>query len=182
MPAGLHRFTFGDVLRMAEVGILEESEHVELLDGVLCTVTREGPSHATLSVVVGDALRKVYGQGAHLRSHTNVHLDDYDAPELDVAVVRGPATDYFERLPSGADLVLVVEVSVTSQQRDRGKAHTYARHGVPEYWLLDVPARELAVHRRPMQDGYMDVRTLTPDDEVELPEADVRWRVGVLLG
>jgi Uma2 family endonuclease len=63
----------------------------------------------------------------------------------------------------------------------RVKAALYAREGVPEYWMFNLPDRSIAVFRSPSEGGYQEVRTvrlgerlsilLLPD--VELDVADL---------
>lgn len=45
----------------------------------------------------------------------------------------------------------------TSQARDREKARDYAAADVPEYWIVDLAARTLTVHRRPLAGAYDEV-------------------------
>ena len=176
-----HTFTVDDVLRMVEAGILDSEDHVELLDGVLRQMSPQGPAHRSLTIRVRRRLEKVYSDRAHLQNHSNLHLGQRNLPEPDVAVVRGHEDDYFHRLPTGGDVLLVVEISVTSQRRDRDKMRLYARFGVPEYWILDVPARTLTVSREPTADGYAQTETLHSDAEVAVSGTDVRWPVAELL-
>jgi len=50
---------------------------------------------------------------------------------------------------------LIVEVSDTTLDYDRDvKLSLYARHGIPEVWLCDVQAGELAVFREPIDGQY----------------------------
>jgi Uma2 family endonuclease len=37
------------------------------------------------------------------------------------------------------------------------KAPLYARAGVPEVWIVDLPGEVIEVHRRPTPDGYAKV-------------------------
>ena len=54
-----------------------------------------------------------------------------------------------------ATATLVVEVAVSSLQRDLGvKSELYARAGVEEYWVLDLDGRRLVVQREPGPRGY----------------------------
>jgi Uma2 family endonuclease len=99
-------------------------------------------------------------------------------PEPDVALIRGQV-EAFDRLAAGADVVLAVEIAVTSQKLDRAKAAVYARANVPEYWLLDVPDRRLYVYTDPSEDGYRTVRIHTAADEVAV--AGTTLKVGELL-
>jgi Uma2 family endonuclease len=174
-------FTVDDVYRMVDAGIIEEDEHVELLDGVLLVMSPQGPAHSALTVHLRRRLERLLGDRAHLRDHSNLRLDNHNLPEPDVAVVVGHELDYLHRLPTAADVLLVVEVSVTSQRRDRKKALLYARTGVPEYWILDVPARTLTLHRGPTAAGYTSVDTLDASAEVGMPQSDARWPVADLL-
>ncbi len=63
--------------------------------------------------------------------------------------------------------LLVVEVSVMSHVLDRvRKSRIYARAGIPEYWLVDVPAQRVKVRTDPGTDGYASVHVAVPGDEV----------------
>jgi Uma2 family endonuclease len=44
----------------------------------------------------------------------------------------------------------VIEVSDSSLRLDRRKAAIYAASGVLEYWLVNLPERQIEVHRRPI--------------------------------
>ena len=176
-----HEFTADEIERMAALGAFDEGPKVELLDGELVDVSPQGPAHATLHTRLGDALRAAFGAGVHVRAQCPMRAGARSLPEPDVAVVRGAVDDYLERHPQGRDVVLVVEVSVSSQAIDREKAGIYAAAGVPVYWLLDVAARTLTVHDEPTAGGYARASVLSAADEVELPGRAIRWRVGDLL-
>lgn len=63
------------------------------------------------------------------------------------------------RIPGARDIFLLVEVMDTSVEYDRRrKAPLYARAGVRELWLVDIPAGVLDVQR-----AFPDV-TLAVDD------------------
>src|SRR5437016_1235141 len=56
---------------------------------------------------------------------------------------------------TGDDLMLVVEVADTSLQHDRDlKLPAYARAGIPEYWIVNLPERKLEIYRQPAGDDY----------------------------
>jgi Uma2 family endonuclease len=130
---------------------------------------------------VSDRLRAAYAQGHAVREEKPIELPD-SLPEPDVAVVTGSQLDYAWRHPSPSEVVLAVEIAVTSQAFDRDKACIYARAGVAAVWLLDVPARRLEVHGEPQPDGqYRVVRVLEEDDVVVAPGLSVVWRVRDLL-
>ncbi|MEM6906148.1 MAG: Uma2 family endonuclease, partial [Pseudomonadota bacterium] len=59
---------------------------------------------------------------------------------------------------AGPDFDLIIEVSDATLTQDLGwKAERYARHGVAEYWVVDLVNRLLHIHRGPGEDGYGEV-------------------------
>ena len=50
-----------------------------------------------------------------------MRIPDYDEPEPDVAIVRGTDADYEHRIPTAADVALLVEVSDTTLNLDRSQ-------------------------------------------------------------
>ena len=75
-------------------------------------------------------------------------LDERSEPQPDIALVK--RANYADRHPTAADVLLIVEVSDTTLEYDRDvKLALYARQGIPEVWLCDVKAGELAVYANP---------------------------------
>lgn len=176
-----HRFTTDDVTRMIEAGILAQDEPVELIDGELIVVSPQGPSHASYTNEIADRLRAVYRPGYAIREEKPVTAGEHSLPGPDIAVVRGNARDYRTHHPGGEDTVVVIEIAKTSQADDRRKCATYAAGGHQIYWLLDLAAHRLEVYTEPTPDGrYRVVHVLDGDDELQLPETDVHWRVATL--
>lgn len=174
-------FTPAEVLRMVAAGVLGAEEPVELIEGRLVVVSPQGPSHSSTVGALADRLRRAYEPGHAIREEKPLQLAD-GLPEPDVAVVRGQQSDYAAHHPTGPDVVLLVEVAVTSQDIDREKTRGYARAGVPVVWLLDVPARRLEVHSDPQSDGrYRLAKILAPDDEIVAPGLSIAWKVRDLL-
>jgi Uma2 family endonuclease len=180
-PTQRRRFTAVEVLRMVEEGILGDDEPVELLDGELVVTPPQGPAHAAVVSDLDGRLREVYRERFHVRAQCPLGGVDDSLPEPDLAVVRGKPRDYIAVHPSGTDVVLVVEVARTSQALDRRKARSYARIGVPMYWLLDLGARRLEVRSEPDADEFRSTRILRDDESITLPETDATWSVGTLL-
>jgi Uma2 family endonuclease len=174
-------FTPDEVLKMVAAGVLAEDEPLELIEGRLVVVRPQGPPHSFTVGTLADRLRRLYEPSATAREEKPLQLTD-GLPEPDVAVVRGLPAEYARRHPRANDVILLVEVAVTSHEIDRAKTRGYARDGVPVVWLLDVPGRRLEVHRDPQPDGrYRVVEVLGEDDEVVPPGTSARWRVGDLV-
>jgi Uma2 family endonuclease len=84
---------------------------------------------------------------------------------------------------SGGDVTLLIEVSDDSLPRDLGlKAAIYADHGVRDYWVVDVAARRVIVHRDPTDEGYRSVERFEADAEVAaLSAPELTMRLAGLL-
>ena len=55
-------------------------------------------------------------------------------------------------------MLLVIEVAGPTQRYDRRiKVPLYARHGVPEVWVIDLENSLVHVHRRPGGGAYADI-------------------------
>jgi len=117
--------------------------------------------------LVAEAVRGILPPGYHLQVQAPLAISDDGEPEPDVAVIQGAIRDYATRHPTTA--LLVVEVADTSLDLDRGrKKAAYVRAGIPEYWILNLPARNLEVYRDPEPgvETYRTQRTLRAGDEM----------------
>lgn len=67
---------------------------------------------------------------------------------------------YAERHPTAADVLLLVAVPLSTTACDRTiKVPLYARHGIPEVWLLDL-ATGLLLFRAPHGGAYVEIVAL----------------------
>jgi Uma2 family endonuclease len=130
----------------------------------------QNPPHAWTVASVHVWLAKAFGV-ALIRGQLPIevaHEDrDHSEPEPDLVVVAERKLDYAARHPRGDELLLLIEVADTSVNFDRRvKSALYARASVPEYWVLDVSARALYVHRHPAGGNYRQVTRLAEDETV----------------
>lgn len=170
VPSSRRRFTNDEVMWMIEAGILHEDDPIELIDGELIERSPQGPLHRSRTVRIRQLLEAAFGRGFHVQDHSPIDAGPNSLPEPDIAVVRGDVDGYSDRHPTGADVALLVEISVTSQRDDRAKVSVYARAGVQVYWNLDVPARRLVVYREPRPElaEYAVTTTYLERDRVEV--------------
>jgi Uma2 family endonuclease len=64
-------------------------------------------------------------------------------------------------------VLLLIEVADTSLGYDRTvKLRLYAEVGVPEYWIVDVAAEAVEVHRGPSAEGYREIVRVTGEGAV----------------
>ncbi len=156
---------------MLEAGILREGEPLELLDGVLVYKDRSaagedsmtiGKKH-NLGVKLLGALEPVLAAlGHHMQTQGPVTLPPHDEPEPDGVILRGRPRDYADRLPVASDAEAVFEVADSSLEHDRTtKLALYARAGIAQYVIVNVPDRCVELHTAPVvSDGRYDEVTV----------------------
>jgi len=158
--------------RLADAEILGPEDRIELLGGEMVVKEPQHSPHATTIQLVAHALRRVFGDGWDVRAQLPVALDEESEPEPDVSVVPGGPRDYRDAHPERP--VLIAEASLSRVAFDRAhKGSLYARAGIPDYWVVNVPDRRVEVYREPVPDsaapfGWRYGRTvaLGPDERV----------------
>jgi len=170
--------------RLADAGILAPDERVELLEGEIVTMTPQHGPHAASIGLAEAALRTAFGPAHWIRIQLPLIVDP--EPEPDLAVVPGSPRDYANEHPRTA--LLVVEIADSTLERDRAyKSPIYARAGIPEYWIVNLPERCLEVYRDPVTlpgrpARYQSSRTLARTETVSpLSKPDASVSVADLL-
>jgi Uma2 family endonuclease len=147
------RFTVHDYHRMGEAGILHEDDRVELIEGELVEMTAIGTRHFSCVNQLNRLLVMHVGDEAIVSVQNPVRLNEYTEPQPDLAVIR--PRDYRESLPKPEDVLLLIEVSDTTLAYDRGvKLPLYARAGIREVWIVDLPGETIERHTDPSEEGY----------------------------
>ena len=147
--AMLHRLTVEDFHRMIDAGVFRKDERVELIDGYLVQKMSHKPPHDGSLFALQDYIIKVLGIGWVCRVQSAITLSESE-PEPDLAIVRGDARTYFTRHPNALDFGIAIEVSDSSLGIDRtDKLAMYSRNGVPEYWIVNIPERQIEVYASP---------------------------------
>lgn len=165
-------------------GMIEERDgyYLELLDGVMIWTAREtGPDHASCSRrllrMLFDAIPADRGE---IAVENPLGISDLSQPQPDVFVIA-PHGDYRADHPTTA--LLVIEVSVSSRYKDLGrKAFLYASAGIADYWVVDLVAGSVIVHRRPVEGGFADITSHTTGAVSPLALPDVAIDVDGVLG
>ena len=159
-----HRWTREEYERMAEAGFFHPDARVELIEGIVYDMAPQGSIHTTVVHALLEALRQAF-PGSYIRVQAPLALGEHSAPEPDVAVVPGNIWDYQSEHPSTA--YLVAEVSRLSLLHDRkNKLPAYARHGIPECWILNLQNKVLEVYRDPSGEGYRTRLILKAGDTI----------------
>ena len=145
-----HRWlwTVKEFQRAYDLGAFGFDARLELIEGEIIRKMTQNEPHAWTIQAVDAALRGTFATGHSIRVQLPLVFGSYSKPEPDVAVVTGSFNDYKRKHPTTA--VLVIEVSDSTLLQDRtAKAGIYARAGIEEYWIVNLPDNVLEVHRQP---------------------------------
>ncbi|MGE0128509.1 MAG: Uma2 family endonuclease [Blastocatellales bacterium] len=150
-PYQPYQWTREEYYKMGELGFFND-KRVELIEGRVIEMSPIYSPHMTSVTLADDVLRAVFGKGWVVRIQGPLSLGVNSDPEPDVAVVAGKARDFKDAHPTTA--ALVIEVADSSLPYDRNhKASLYAKAGIPDYWILNLPDRQIEVHRRQIADA-----------------------------
>ncbi|NOT56885.1 MAG: Uma2 family endonuclease [Deltaproteobacteria bacterium] len=164
-----HRLTVAEYYRMAEVGILSPEARVELIEGEVIDMPPIGSRHAGTVKYLTNRLMYAVGDRAIVSAQDPIFLDVHSEPQPDIALLR-PRSDFYRNAhPTPVDVLLVVEVADSTLAYDTQiKLPLYARHHIPEVWLVDLVNQRLSIHCSPTASGFQDVQphsnlsTVTP--------------------
>lgn len=141
-----HRFTVEEFHRMGEAGILPEGDRLELVNGEIVEMTPIGSAHATCVRDLDEWLQALLRGEVVVSSQQPLTVEFDGEPIPDITILRPRADRYRHAHPTSADALLVIEVADSSVLYDRNvKSRMYARGGVPEYWVVDLPRNCVAV-------------------------------------
>lgn len=157
-------FTTAEYHQMLEAGILNEDDRVELIEGELYEMSPIGSRHAAavnrLTEILGEQLR-----GIVIVSVQNpIELSEYSEPQPDLTLLKRRDDFYSHSHPTPADILVAIEVSDTTHERDRSlKLPTYAGAGVAETWLVDLFNDRIEVHSQPAGGIYQEIKIILRD-------------------
>ncbi len=175
------RWTVEECYRLAEAGYLRG--RYEVIDGEILSKMGQKPPHRMILKLFASWLISLFGY-MYVQEQDPIRIPGevghYAEPEPDIAVTKLSTTDYASAHPGPDDLIVVVEIADSSRDFDLGaKALLYARAGVREYWVADVNAMRIHIHRDPDNDGY---RWLTRAGIGDVVALETRPEEGVDVG
>jgi Uma2 family endonuclease len=154
-PPGRRRITVDEYERIIRAGVLNDPDRVELVDGYLVDKMGKSAEHGYSTKRIIRALEPLLPAGWTWRSEQPVRIPNYDEPEPDVTIVRGSDEDYEHRIPAPDDVGLLIEVSLTTLDRDRNeKLPVYARGRIPVHWTVNLVDRQIEVSTQPGSGAY----------------------------
>lgn len=164
--------------QMAEAGILNDDDRLELIEGEIIRMSPVGVKHLGCVNQFSNLLSHYLFGRAVISIQNPIRLNDLSEPEPDVVVLSFREDGYTARMPTAEDVLLLIEVSDSTLAYDRVvKRPLYARSGIPEYWLANLIDNSIEVYRKPEGDRYTESFVVYITEEISavaFPKATFR--------
>ena len=146
IPNPLIKFTYEDYLNTPE------DKRYELLDGDLVALSSSEEFHQRVSILLGAKLflfKSEHSLGRIYHAPFDVVLSNTDVVQPDLIFVSNERADIITPANIQGVPDLVVEIlSPSTATRDKTfKRSLYARHGITEYWMVDLATKTITILR-----------------------------------
>ncbi|HYH65962.1 MAG TPA: Uma2 family endonuclease [Urbifossiella sp.] len=144
------RFTVEQYHRMIDAGVFAGAPRCEMVRGYLVECPRTTPRHSRVVSRLARWFLATTDEAEWVVGVRNpITLSDSE-PATELYLATGPDDRYTARHPGTADLALVIEVSDSLPELNRGtKLAPYAENKVVQYWIIDVNERRVEVYTDP---------------------------------
>jgi len=162
------RFRVEDFRKMMEAGILPEESGWEIIDGYLIDKMSIGSKHAGTVKRLNRILTNWAENNAIISIQDPIHIDEYNEPEPDIALLKPRDDFYGESHPMPQDVLLLIEVSNSTIEYDRKiKKTIYAEAEIPEFWLVNLQNNTVECYSQPKNGNYRLARILESGETVK---------------
>jgi Uma2 family endonuclease len=141
-----------------------DTRRYELIDGVLMMAPMPSSGHYFVELRANQALMRailgsIFADTHSVQTGGSLRMDELTLLGPDLMIIPVPLEP---KETTADDIVTLIEIAWSSRANDLGpKARLYATAGIADYWVLDVPAKAVIVHRDPEDGIYTSVQTLT---------------------
>lgn len=179
-----HHFTVSEYERMGETGFFAPDARVELIEGEIIEMSPIGSRHAACVDVTALSLMKQTGEFAIVRIQNPIVVNDFSEPQPDISLLKYRPDFYREAHPRPDDILLVIEVADITVHYDRNvKVPLYARAGIGESLLFNLPDDRLEYFSRPDRGVYQVNRIINRGERFESTSVPgLTLDVEILLG
>lgn len=140
------RWTVKDYFRMAKARVFR-GRRVELINGEVVEMAAQGHAHRVCISKITGLLVPAFMPANWVVFQGTLTLSRFNAPDPDFHVFDVPVATPDDQLPLP---LLVIEVSDSTYRDDSGvKLRLYARSGMADYWIVNIPQDRVEVYRRP---------------------------------
>lgn len=146
IPNPLVKFTYEDYLNTPE------DKRYELLDGNLVALSSPEEFHQRVSILLGSKLVQVAVEnrlGKVYHAPFDVVLSNTDVVQPDLIFVSNERADIItpENIQGAPDLVVEILSPSTAARDKTFKRSLYAKHGITEYWMVDLTEKTITILR-----------------------------------
>jgi Uma2 family endonuclease len=137
---------------MIRAGVFKNGDKIELLEGVLVPKMTKHWPHTFATQVLRSRFERLLPEASWFVNDQEPVTTTDSEPEPDLLIVRGSRLEYArqQRHPEPEETGLLIEVADSSLEVDRGaKKRIYARAGIVEYWIVNIPVRCVEVYNDP---------------------------------
>lgn len=157
VPIAKRLLTVSDYHKMAESGILDEDERVELIHGEIIEMSPIGSKHAGHVKRINALLSRLLGNQLIISIQDPVVIGEHSEPEPDIAILRYRDDFYTDRHPRPEDVLLIIEVADSSVDYDREiKIPLFASAQIPECWIINLEENKIEVYKKPQNGTYQE--------------------------
>ncbi len=153
-----HKFSVEDFIALDDAGVFLDKGRFELIEG---EIYKKSPLHrpharaqTTIIFAIMEAIRAA-GLDLEVLGPASMRLGAINLPEPDIIVA---CLDNDAKFVERDVARIAIEISDSSRKHDLvRKASLYARHGIPEYWVIDLRHAQLHQMSDPTTKGYATI-------------------------
>ncbi|MFI4886437.1 MAG: Uma2 family endonuclease [Steroidobacterales bacterium] len=154
----------------AQIGLIDPDARVELIEGEVVDMAPLGNRHGHAVDLLAERLLVLAKGTAIVRVQGALRLSEVTELQPDISLLKMREDRYRDSQACGPDALLVVEVSDTTLRKDLDvKMPLYARHGVPEVWIVDLQNSRIRFHRTLQGGRYRDVTSAPKPGSTPVP-------------
>ena len=163
-----HYFTVSEYERMGEGGVFAPGARMELIEGEIIEMSPIGSHHAACVERISGRLHEIAQRRFLVRNKNPIVANDFSEPQPDISVLRFREDYYQHAHPRPGDILLVIEVADTTPSFDRRvKTSLYARAGIAEFLLFNLPDDQVEFFSQPEEGTYQNAKVLQRGDRYE---------------
>ena len=162
------KLTVDDFLLLDRSGAFAAYRKTELINGTIVFVNAQYGRHLRVKIRLLRRLSDAcdgLGGGLEAWSEGSIDMAPDSMPEPDLFITNATPPD--APVPA-ASVILICEVADSTVKDDLGeKAELYARRGIPEYWVVDLPAGLIHQMWSPSAAGYAERHECKLGDRID---------------
>lgn len=177
-------FTVEEYHLIGKAGILSKDDRIELIEGELLQMAAIGTRHASSVRRLARLCSQIPENFAIFDVQNPVQLSERTEPQPDVILLKTRADYYSTAHPTPSEVLLLIEVADSSIDYDKDvKIPIYARSGIQEVWIVNLPENCLEVYRQPTTNGYsLTLRFWRGEEVSPLTFPELKVSVDFVLG